>query len=144
MAAQGVSTVEVGLIRSVAFIAKPTDRTGSGCVARVNVDHAHTGKLCLIADKRSQLIECPGMAPGTLWVPLLASNRDSLPYPVQVFKRECLTLRARLLHQRLADAVVCVLLKTVFSSGVLAQSPARAAGACQLQTPPMVVAPLPN
>src|SRR5688500_8741719 len=123
MAAQGVSTVKMGLISSVAFIAKATGRTPSRCVARVNVDHAHAGELCLVADKRSQLIECPGMAPGTLWVPLPASNRDSLPYPIQVFERECLTLRARLLHQRLADAVVCIPLKAMFSPGVPFQSP---------------------
>src|SRR5512133_585417 len=81
---------EMGLIGPVAFIAKTTDCAGTGCVARVNIDYAHARKLCFVADKRSELPKSPGVARTTL----LASNRSSFSNALQVFERECLTLRA--------------------------------------------------
>src|SRR6266567_4395239 len=63
---------EMGLIRPVAFIAKTTDHTCTTGVARVNIDHAHAGELCFVADKRSELPKSPRVARTTL----LASNRD--------------------------------------------------------------------
>ncbi len=44
----------MGLIGPVAFIAKAADCTASAGVARVNKNHAHARKLCLVADKRSK------------------------------------------------------------------------------------------
>jgi hypothetical protein len=75
---------------------------------------------------------------------LLASNRDSLAYPCQIFECECLTLRACLRYQRLADAMVGVFLKAVFTPSILAQSPARSAGVCQLQSSAMLIAAFSN
>ena len=129
---------EMGLIRSVAFIAKATHRTPTAGVARIDVDHAHTRLCGLVADKRSELPKSPRVARTTL----LASNRDSFSKPVQIFERECLTLRARLLHHRLADAVVDIFLKAVFAPSIPFQSPAGAAGIRQLQPPPMVIVTL--
>src|SRR5205823_13881644 len=132
-----LDTGEIGLRTTIAFVTAATHGTGAAGVARVNVDHAHARELCLVADKRSQLPESPGVARTTL----LASNRSSFSNALQVFERECLTLRACLMHQRLADAVVRVFLKAVLAPGILAQSPASAACVRQLQAAAMVVSP---
>jgi hypothetical protein len=131
---------EMGLIGPVAFIAKTTDCAGTGCVARVNIDYAHARKLCFVADKRSELPKSPGVARTTL----LASNRSSFSNALQVFERECLTLRACLRNQRLADAVIYIFLKAVFAPSVLAQSPAGAARVCQLQAAAMLEPTIPK
>jgi len=140
MAAQGVTTVEVSLIGPITFIAVAAHRAGARCVARVNKHHAHARELRLVADKRSELPKCPGMVHPSL----LPSNRYSLANLCQILQSDCLTGRVRLTDQRLADAVIGVLLKAVLTSCVLAQSPSGSAGVCQLQTTAMVVSPLPN
>ncbi len=128
------------LIWPVTLLAVATHGTGTRCVARVNVDHAHARLCGFVANKRPQLPESPGVARTTL----RASNRTSFPNPFQVFERECLTLRACLRNQRLADAVVRVFLKAVFSSRIPFQPPASAASVCQLRAAALVVSPLPN
>jgi hypothetical protein len=131
---------EMGLIGPVALITKATDRTCAGGIARVDIDHTHPCTLRLVADKRSELPKRPGMAHPSL----LASNRDSFSNPFQVFECECLTLTGGLLHQRLADAVIHILLKAVFAPRVLAQPPAPPAGVCQLQAAAMLESPIAN
>ncbi len=131
---------EMGLIGPVTFIAVTAHGTCATGVARVNRDHTHTRALCFVGDKRSELPKCPGVARTTL----LASNRDSCSNTLQIFERECLALRACLLYQRLADAVVDIFLKAVFTPGVPFQPPARPAGVCQLQAAAMLVATIPN
>src|SRR5262245_5987286 len=133
-------STEVGLIRSVMFIAMTTYSTGTRRVARVNVDHTHARKLRLVADKRAQLPKSPGMAHTTL----LASNRDSLADLYQILQSECLTLRLRLSHQRLADAVIHIFLKAMLAPGILAQPPTSTAALFDLQPAAVVVSLLPN
>src|SRR5262245_17305884 len=65
---------KVGLICSIPFIAMTTHGTRAAGVARVDKDHAHACLLRLVADKRPQLPESPGMA----HTPLPPSNRYSL------------------------------------------------------------------
>ncbi len=130
----------MGLIGPVAFIDRPAHCTRAAGAAWINVDHSHARLRGFVADKRPELPKRPGVARTTL----LASNRDSLPNPVQVFEHECLTLRACLQHQRLADAVIDVFLEAVLTLGILAQPPARSASIRQLQTAAMIITPLPN
>ena len=131
---------KMGLIGPVAFIDRPAHCTRAAGAAWINVDHSHARLRGFVADKRPELPKRPGVARTTL----LASNRDSLPNPVQVFEHECLTLRACLQHQRLADAVIDVFLEAVLTPSILAQPPARSASIRQLQTAAMIITPLPN
>src|SRR5437879_5765602 len=51
MAAQGVPTVEVGLIAPVCLLAVAAARTGTAGVARINQLHLHPFPLRLVLDK---------------------------------------------------------------------------------------------
>src|SRR5262245_51699183 len=96
MPAQGVTTAEVGLIRPIFLLTMAVNRTSTAGGGRVNVCDLHARTCCLVADKRSELPKSPGMAPGTLWVSLLPSNRYSLTNLCQILQSDCLTGRVRL------------------------------------------------
>src|SRR5436853_333955 len=130
--------IEMGLIAPVAFIALTTHGACAAGVAWVDTDDTHARLLRLVADKRSELPKCPGMTHTSL----LPSNRCSLADLCQILQSDCLTGRVRFSHQRLADAVIHIFLKAVFTPRILAQAPARTAGVCQLQPPAMVVSAL--
>jgi hypothetical protein len=104
---------------AIGLLTMPTGATGAACVARVDHNHAHSLPLCLVAEKQPQLVEGPTRALPTL----RPSNRCSLPYPLEVFERECLTVVFGLLNKPPADFVVDLTLKACFFTPKLAQAP---------------------
>ncbi len=117
-------TPEMGLIDPVAFRAVPTYGTGAARVPRIDQDHAHAGLGRLVRDTAPKLAKRPSVARTTL----RPSNRPSLADPGQILQRECLTGRARLGNQFLADAVVDIPLEPRLTTGVFPEPPAGATG----------------
>ncbi len=113
----------MGPIGSVRFLTVTTYRTGTGGIARVNRDQHHPSLSRFVRKKAPKLSKGPRVTRTAL----RPSNRDSLADLRQILDGECLTGRACLLHQRLADAVVDIPLESRLFSCVLAEPPAGAA-----------------
>jgi hypothetical protein len=120
---------EVGLIGSVSLLTMAAHCTGPAGVARIDRDDQHTHLLRLVAEKASKLPKRPTVARTSLLTP----NCYSLPNSLQVFDREGLACRARLVNEPLADAVVDIPLEAAFLAGKLPQPPAGAAGVGALE-----------
>jgi hypothetical protein len=131
-------TEEPILSLAIGLLTMPTGTTSTAGVARIDQNHAHAFTSRLVGHEQSQLVKGPTRA-----LPALrASNRDSLPNTLQVFKCECLTLLFGLVDKPLTDLVVDLALKPCLFPGKLAQPPASAAGIGLLEPLSMLKASL--
>ena len=100
------STKEETLTGTVGFLNMAADWTEATGVARVNRDYYHPGPLRLVREKATELSEGPV---GKL-CPLPPSNRDPLAYAAEFFDGEGAMGAFGVLHNRLADLVIHILL----------------------------------
>jgi hypothetical protein len=135
-----LETSEMGLINSIGLLAMAAHGTGTAGVARVHRNDLHACLRSLVGDKAPKLAKGPGMARTAL----RPSNRDSLADLRQFFESECLTGRACLRNQLLADAVIHISLKARLTAGVLPKAPAGTAGVGLLQLLTLLETALPD
>ena len=91
-------TVELGLALSVCPLTVAAGRTRLTRVSRVNFDHGDASRLCLVAEERAQLGECPAAEEPAKMARTVRSATNAR----QGFDGECLSLLHGLGDERLA------------------------------------------
>src|SRR5437763_7986523 len=90
--------LEGGLTLTIGRGSVPAPRTRLACVGRVYEVDRDTGPCSLVGEKRSQLVEGPGVP----LIAVLAANRElALANAGQVFEGQCLARYGGFLHQGL-------------------------------------------
>ena len=106
---------ELGLARTVGFLAMPADGTRPAGVARVDRHDGHTRKLGLVLHERSKLEERPSRVPVALPLP----NRCPVTNARKVFEGDTASGAFGLGDDGLADAVVLLLSEPGFLASKL-------------------------
>lgn len=106
---------ELGLTRTVGFLAMPADGTRPAGVARVDRHDGHTRKLGLVLHERSKLEERPSRVPVALPLP----NRCPVTNARKVFEGDTASGAFGLGDDGLADAVVLLLSEPGFLASKL-------------------------